>query len=152
MKVTSRNINTLPNGKHLLENGIYLRKTASSSFWLLRYQFNGRRREIGLGGINQPISAVRSKATKMRALIADGIDPVEARRESEEQNVVVEAPLLKDITTDAIEYLAFLRQWQSDAPRRDYSLKLERIIVPVLGEKRVDKITVQDVAGVLKPH
>lgn len=110
LKVTSRNINALPNGKHLLENGICLRKTSVGSYWLFRYQFNAQRREVGLGGINQPVSAVCAKAAKMRALMVDGIDPIEAIREFEAENVVIEAPFFKDLADDAIEYLAFLRQ------------------------------------------
>lgn len=152
MKVTSRNINALPHGKHLLENGIYLRKTSVGSYWLFRYQFNGRRREVGLGGINQPVSAVRAKAAKMRALMADGIDPIEAIREFEAENVVIEAPFFKELADDAIEYLAFLRQWKSESPRRDYQRKLDQIIIPALGKKRGDEITVQDVVKVLRPH
>ncbi len=152
LKVTSRNINALPNGKHLLENGICLRKTSVGSYWLFRYQFNAQRREVGLGGINQPVSAVCAKAAKMRALMVDGIDPIEAIREFEAENVVIEAPFFKDLADDAIEYLAFLRQWKSESPRRDYRRKLDQIIIPALGKKRIDEITVQDVVKVLRPH
>lgn len=88
----------------------------------------------------------------MRALMVDGIDPIEAIREFEAENVVIEAPFFKDLADDAIEYLAFLRQWKSESPRRDYRRKLDQIIIPALGKKRIDEITVQDVVKVLRPH
>lgn len=47
MQVSSRNIKSLPEGRHRLENGVYLVKTKSCAYWIFRYMMNGRRRDVG---------------------------------------------------------------------------------------------------------
>ena len=63
-------------------DGLYLQVTpAGSKSWILRYQFNRRRREMGLGPVALfGIAEARQRALAARRLLADGIDPIEARR------------------------------------------------------------------------
>lgn len=54
--------------------------------WTFFYRFGGTRREMGLGSAGPngvSLADAREKATEARALLARGIDPLEARRDSE---------------------------------------------------------------------
>lgn len=148
MQVSSRNIKSLPEGRHRLENGVYLVKTKSCAYWIFRYMMNGRRRDVGMGGIDQPITAVRAKASKFRAFIADGIDPLTVCLETPKEKP---KPTLAEIVPDAIKHLKFLRQWTSKNIECEYFRLINRIFIPDLGNKRVDLITTQDVVSALRP-
>lgn len=48
--------------------------------WLFRYMLNGRARHMGLGSLDTfSLKEARERARQCRQLVADGIDPIEAR-------------------------------------------------------------------------
>ena len=50
--------------------------------WIFRFLRNGRARQMGLGDINTfSLKEARERARHARQLVADGIDPIEARKE-----------------------------------------------------------------------
>jgi Arm domain-containing DNA-binding protein len=63
-------------------NGLYLQVTsANARSWIFRYHRNGRSREMGLGSLNAvSLAAARLKAAECRAMLADDIDPISARK------------------------------------------------------------------------
>ena len=70
-----KSIPTLPIGIHCYERGVYLRVTTHSRSWLYKYQLNGKRRELGLGSADQPLSAVLAKVAPLKALVAQASTP-----------------------------------------------------------------------------
>jgi len=62
--------------------GLYLRVAfGGSRAWVFIFQWTGRRREMGLGGVNSvTLARAREKAAEARAMVADDIDPIAARR------------------------------------------------------------------------
>ena len=63
-------------------NGLRLviRATGSKG-WVLRYQINGKRREMGLGPFDdKSLAQAREEANDARKLIRAGVDPLEARK------------------------------------------------------------------------
>lgn len=62
--------------------GLYLRVTqAQTRNWVFRFARNGTAREMGLGSVaDVPLIRAREKAGEARALLADGKDPITARR------------------------------------------------------------------------
>ena len=51
--------------------------------WLFRYQLNGRARQMGLGSFNTfSLKEARERARFARQQVADGIDPIEVRRDT----------------------------------------------------------------------
>ncbi|MBE7159159.1 MAG: tyrosine-type recombinase/integrase [Rhodospirillales bacterium] len=53
-----------------------------SKSWVLRYSIDGRKREMGLGSFEDfGVADARERAKKVRVLLADGIDPIEHRRQ-----------------------------------------------------------------------
>jgi integrase len=61
--------------------GLYLQVSPTGSkSWVFRYAIKGRKRDMGLGSLATfNLAEARDRARKMRQLVADGIDPIEAR-------------------------------------------------------------------------
>src|SRR5579863_1598618 len=61
--------------------GLYLSVSPSGAkSWLFRYMFSGRARAMGLGSFRfVPVAKARKKARDAGELLADGIDPLDAR-------------------------------------------------------------------------
>lgn len=80
-RLSARTVATAPAGYHADGGGLYLLVSPTGSrSWVLRYQLNGRRREMGLGSAAlYGLADARQRALEARRLLADGIDPITAR-------------------------------------------------------------------------
>lgn len=102
--------------------------------WILRVQVNGRRRDIGLGRVEDvSITMARSKAADMRKLARSGIDPLEERRKVE---VVI--PTFEEAARQVHKEL--LAGWKNGKHTDQWLTTLERYAFPKLGKLRVDEI------------
>ncbi|MSO92922.1 MAG: DUF4102 domain-containing protein, partial [Rhodospirillales bacterium] len=61
---------------------LYLQITASGArSWIFRYQLNGKRRYMGLGGAaDVTLADARRKAADARKTLSEGTDPIESAR------------------------------------------------------------------------
>ena len=60
--------------------GLWLVTKGSGRYWILDYRFGGRRREMGLGPLHTVgLADARQKAEAARALIRQGLDPIDHR-------------------------------------------------------------------------
>jgi len=67
-------------------NGLYLRVRATSKSWLYRYKFDKKQLKIGLGSFpTVTLAMAREEARKANAQRAQGINPLDFRREQQEQ-------------------------------------------------------------------
>lgn len=75
-------IKTLPPGKHEDGGGLRLvKRSDGGGQWVYRYTCHGRRREMGLGGINVlSLKKARETSWHYRRLVAQDIDPIGFRR------------------------------------------------------------------------
>lgn len=145
MRLTAKNAKTLPPGYYRLDRGIYLRVTETCRFWILKIQKNGKRREYGLGGVNQPIESVRNTAAKIRALLLEGKEPTEVKKEQTKED-----PLYADYSLLALDKADALRKWS--ATTKELYLRHNRVhFVPKLGTKKMSEITMDDLLESLVP-
>ena len=82
-KLTSREVDSFKEpGRYTDGDGLMLFiDKQGSRRWVLRVQTNGRRRDIGLGGLKKvPLKRARKKAQDIRDIIEEGRDPVAERR------------------------------------------------------------------------
>ena len=151
---TVKAIPNLPEGIHCYEKGVYLRVTKTGRSWLLKFTLNGRRREMGLGAAQgQAISAVLAKAARAKALIAEGIDPIETRSEKREELKAKTAPkrtvpTFAEIAEDALDHIISMRAFRSYKTEIGWRRDL-RYIGERFGDAPVSKITRDDVAAIL---
>lgn len=143
LKLTARKVETAGTGRHIDGDGLMLVVGASGSkSWILRYQMNKRRQDMGLGRYpDVPLQKARERVREMRALIADGIDPKLARRR--------EALTFRKAAEQLIEAKA--AGWRNAKHAAQWPNTLRDYVYPTIGDRDVASIDIQDVLAVLQP-
>ena len=80
--LNARKVETAKPGRHGDGRGLFLYvKPSGSRSWVLRYQVQGRRRDLGLGAYPAvSLAMARQRVTDARRLIAEGDDPIAKRQ------------------------------------------------------------------------
>src|SRR4051812_4912085 len=82
-KLTDRTVRTAGPGRHgdgTVRGLMLVVFPGGSRSWVLRYQINGRRRDMGLGPYPEiSLARAREKALEARALVKEGRDPLAER-------------------------------------------------------------------------
>ena len=84
-KLNARSVASIAiSGRHSDGGGLYLNVTLTGArSWLFMWKVKGKRREMGLGSFQKvSLAKARELASRYRAEIADGLDPIVARRAS----------------------------------------------------------------------
>lgn len=131
--------------------GLNVTQTGSRS-WILRYQVAGIRKDMGLGGYpDVTLAQARELAREARIKLSQGIDPMEAVRESRRQMI---ASLKAAITfTSAAKAVIALKQAECKNPKhiQQWRTTIAAYVEPKLGNRSVKDIDQNDVLEVLKP-
>jgi len=143
-KLSPRKVETTNPGKY--EDGGGLRlvvSLAGAKKWVLRYTLDGKRREMGLGSYpDVGLGKAREKAAEYRRQAKEGTDPIEARQAEPEK--------IPTFTTVAARYIrAHRRGWQNLKHARQWVATLKTYARPIIGSKRVDTITTEDILKIL---
>jgi integrase len=148
-RLTDRSVKTVGEGRHGDGDGLQLIVSASGRRkWVLRYQLNGVRRDMGLGPYPAvSLSDARFAAADARKLIARGIDPLDDRKASRkaERSVPTFGDIAKTVIADA----------QSKSSNAKVRYQWERHLGaaysgPLLA-RPVHEITTVEVATLLRP-
>jgi integrase len=140
-------------GKHYDGRGLRLEiKGPSSASWVTRYQIDGVTRYMGLGSaFDFTLAEARERNRKLaRQKIADGTDPVRARRAERTAKLAANAKTM----TFAEACRRFLEQhsakWESAKHRAQWQSTLTTYAMPILGALSVSEIDVPLVLKVLE--
>ena len=154
-KLTEAKIRTLTDIKlHPDGAGLYLQiRPGGARSWIYRFTLNGRTRDMGLGAFaDVSLVKAREKASAARALVDDGIDPIEHTRA---QAIIPAAPKRRSSPTFeevAESYMADrLKRLRSEIHRHQWRQTLQDYAYPIIGKMPVDEIETNDVLAVLKP-
>lgn len=134
-------------------DGLLLQVTESgATSWMLRAMIAGKRRGMGLGAYPAVgVAAARDKARAARALIEQGVDPIDRRQEARREAVIARANA-KTFDECAEAMLAAKGTgWKNDKHRAQWSSTLQTYASPVLGFMPVREIEMGDVLRVLSP-
>lgn len=148
-RLTEAQVRSAPVGKHCDGGGLWLEvKATGARRWFLRYQVGTLRREAGIGPYPAVTrEAARAEASRLRALLSQGIDPLAPAPEAGP-----EAPPIRTFTTAAA---AFIRQhrraWSNPKYARQWVSTLKTYARPVIGTLAVDQIQTQHILTILKP-
>lgn len=116
--------------------------------WILRLQVNGKRRDYGLGsGFDVGLAEAREKAAEIRRLVKAGRDPIGEKRAARRAALTI--PSFKAAAEKA--HGEQQASWRNEKHRQDWLSSLRLYAFDKLGDIRVDKITPQDLKGVLLP-
>lgn len=133
--------------------GLYLQVAkGGSKSWVLRYTLDCRPREMGLGSCTTfTLAEARKRAAEQRQKIADGIDPIEARRQAQLEQRLVKS---KTITFDqaTVAYIAANEaSWRSAKHGAQWRSTLTNYASPVIGKLSVNDVSTALVLDILQP-
>jgi integrase len=131
---------------------VQVREQGTRSF-LFRYSRNGGNVWMGLGSLaEKPFTAARDEAAMLRVLVKRGGDPLAEKRNIEAKRAAEQKPQAPTFDECAKQYIASHESgWKNDKHITQWKSTLRDYAGPVIGKKRVDEITVEDVLKVLKP-
>ena len=133
--------------------GLYLQVSrAGAKSWIFKFMLNGRAREMGLGSLKAvSLASAREKATFCRSLLADGIDPIEARKADGGRDPATDR---KTITFEeaADAYItAHESGWKNSKHASQWRNTLRADAYPIAGELLVSDIDTEVVMRILQP-
>jgi integrase len=139
---------TVP-GVYSDKHGLHLKvrpasKGETTRSWILRYQFNGKRHDLGLGSFPAiSLADARKKAMEYRVQINKGIDPLEQRKEASIAAVTVE--------DEALTFIERHRAGWSDKHAAQWLNSLTEYVFPVIGTLPIASADTPDIIKVLDP-
>lgn len=132
---------------------LFIKATGAKS-WVFRYQFQAKRREMGLGAY--PLTSLadaREAAADARKLIRAGVDPLEQRK-AKQAEAQSEQILAQAVTFDsaAADYIAAHRAgWKNAKHAQQWENTLATYASPIIGKLEPGEITTDHVLKVLQP-
>jgi integrase len=134
------------------EPGLYLQVTASGRSWILRYQLDGRRREMGLGSLNDVgLADARAKVRAARHLIVDGIDPIEQRDQARAAQRLADARAVTFKAAAEAYIKANQAGWRNAKHAAQWPSTLARYAYPKIGSLPVAAIDTDLVLKCIEP-
>lgn len=133
--------------------GLYLQVSAAGTkSWIFRFTLRGRQREMGLGGFpDVSLAEAREKRDRARKLLADGVDPLEAKHEQRRTNSLAAARAVT-FKADAEACIEANRaKWRNEKHAQQWANTLATYAYPVFGNHLVSEIDVPLVLRCLKP-
>ena len=134
-------------------HGLYLRTTTNGvKGWIFRYQIDGRRRDMGLGSLDDvSLAEARDRIPELRRLVRQGIDPIDDRRV---KRGIAKAAAAHALTFGdcAEHYVASHRaSWKNATHRQQWESTLSTYVDPVIGGLPVQTIDTAFVMQVVEP-
>ena len=128
-------------------------KTKARGAWKLRFQSpeTGNRRDMGLG-IYPDVSILHARrlANDARALIASGVDPINARATEQKATSPSTEVMTFEVAAETV-YESAKAGWQNSKHQAQWISTLRTYVFPKIGHKPLPEITVNDVAEALRP-
>jgi integrase len=133
-------------GRYADGNGLYLVVDPSrAKRWVLRTMVQGRRRDIGLGGLRLvSLAEARDRAATYRKVARDGGDPVAEKRRTK-----TTVPTFA--TAAATVHSSHKDAWRNKKHADQWINTLKAYVFPIIGDRRVDQIDAPVVLKVLSP-
>jgi integrase len=147
-RLSDRRMKAAAPGMHCDGGNLWLHVADSGArSWLFRFAIGGRERAMGLGAVNAvSLAQARQKAADARNLVADGIDPIEARASARASRAAA-------VTFEAVarDYLAIHGPALSVTYRLQWESTLASYAYPQIGSIPVAAVDVDAVFRVLSP-
>lgn len=147
-------------GSYTDGGGLMLVVGTASASWVLRYTFQGKRRDMGLGPARGPsafsLAEARIIAGEARAKVKTGIDPLSAKEAETAARKATEAATARaalDTFQAAAEALHQEKagEWKNPKHGAQWLASLKAHVFPVIGATPVAKVDTDDVLAVLRP-
>lgn len=158
--LTVKEVNALPDGRHAVGGvkGLTVEKRDGKiTGYRLRYS-KGVSEKVTTYLSTYTLSEVRKKAAADLALYESGTSPQEVRAKKKEERAAEEREAEKRAKSERMTflycakgYISELSQMRGRSTVKGWLIALNKHLAPVLGDKPIDNITVQDVEAALRP-
>jgi integrase len=134
-------------------SGLYVQvQSPTNRSWLLRYERDGRERWMGLGSLHVfNLAEARERARKARQLIADGIDPLDARAQERARRDLEAARTITFEKAATAYYDAHERSWKNRKHAAQFLSTLKAYAFPKIGKLPVADIETGPVLTCIEP-
>lgn len=128
-------------GLHLLV------KSNQAKYWIYRFQYQGKRQDMGLGVFPRvSLSDARKLATEARVQVDNGVNPISLRREK-----VKKIEPVINFKTFACDFISSKQpEWKSDKHAKQWQSTMEEYVFPSIGKKQLNQIGTEDILAILK--
>jgi integrase len=152
MKLNKTTFETLQIRKKVnIASNLYFTKTSHRrGKWSLRYQLNGRIREMGLGSypfVDQLKASER--AVGALKLLSDGLDPIAEKNEIQKQEKIARDRRFSAVAQDYIDIHKV--KWTNPKHAYDWQSSVFRLASPILDTKPFSELNTDDLLNVLRP-
>ncbi|WP_173955727.1 tyrosine-type recombinase/integrase [Polynucleobacter tropicus] len=123
-----------------------------NKYWIFRFTHNGKQHNTSLGSFPAlSIADARLKTQQARDELTKGTNPVAAKRASKalKQAVETEKVRFKDFAHSCIQTKR--AEWTNQKHGDQWEYTLEEFAYPIIGEKFLDEITMEDILEILNP-
>lgn len=144
-RLTDAVVRQARSGRHVDGNGLHLlvRPNGARS-WVQRLVILGNRRDLGLGGYPLvTLATARKVAEENRRVARSGGDPVAAPSRKA-------VPSVREVFEDVIAARSV--SWRNPATERKWRRLFETLVLPGIGAKPVDEVTLDDLREIVLPH
>lgn len=149
IKVTAKNVSTLPEGTYNIEQFLYLRVRGKYRFFFIRMPVDGKRKEAGIGSVNElSLPAAKLKVAQYKADVAAGKNPFEKTNTVNSQPDVL---TFASVAEEAIEITAETRRWKNPKSRHQWEHTVRAYAIPVIGNKAISECDRDDMMKILQP-
>jgi integrase len=132
--------------------GLYLViRSKRNASWARRYEQNHRAHEIGLGSVKAfGLIEARERNRKISQLLADGIDPLAAKRQARAAQAAAAAKVLTFKEAAEAYIAAHQAKWRSAEHGHQWLSSLRRFVYPTIGAIDVSVVDVPTILRVLE--
>lgn len=152
-QLTAIQIKNSGDGKHSDGRGLFLIKKRDTGRWVYRYQFQNRRRDMGIGSWPEmSLAAARQERDRWAAETSAGRDPIDARaaeRAAADSHTDVDDPTFAEAAQRVLESIKATLKDDGAAGR--WISPLQKHVYPKLGTRRMSQIRAIDIAAAIRP-
>lgn len=152
-KLTALGIKAAPDGKLQDGAGLILHKRGGAGKWIFRFSHLGRRRDMGLGPWPQlGLAEARAARDRWHGVLIRGLDPVDVR-DSERQAAIENRDRSAATFAELVDQVFDARKGslRGDGDRGRWLSPLATHMLPVLGKRKISKLTRADYLEALRP-
>ncbi|MBE1162525.1 tyrosine-type recombinase/integrase [Dyella acidiphila] len=146
-KLTVLKVKSAPLGKHFDGGGLYLHVTESGRYWRMKYRHSGKEKLLALGVFPEvSLAEARKRRDEARALLRDGTDPGQVKRQEKVANAEATANTFGAI---AEEWLA-KQQNMSPATLEKARWTFDSLVNPWIGNRPISEIDAPEMLKLLQ--
>ena len=129
-------------GKYSIGNGLYFRiSKEKTGFFIFRYTFNKKRREITIGTYgDMTLAKARMKVSELALGVSEGIDPIAEKARTDSQEILT----VNDLAQDWLKTIS-KKLKNPQIPKRVY----EKDIAPKIGQLSLKRVSPRDIRSVI---